>query len=50
MKKVYIVLSVDILHHGHINLINEAKKHGKLIVSLPQIRLYHQKKVTIIKF
>ena len=34
MKKVYIVLSVDILHHGHINLINEAKKHGKLIVSL----------------
>jgi len=34
MKKVYIALSVDILHHGHINLINEAKKHGKLIIGL----------------
>ena len=34
MKKVYIALSVDILHHGHINLINEAKKLGKLIIGL----------------
>ena len=25
-KKVYIALSGDILHHGHINLINKAKK------------------------
>ena len=24
-KKVYIALSGDILHHGHINLINKAK-------------------------
>ena len=27
-KKVYIALSLDIIHHGHINLVNEAKKHG----------------------
>ena len=25
MKKVYIVLSVDILHHGHINLLMKQK-------------------------
>ena len=25
-KKVYIALSADFLHHGHINLIKEAKK------------------------
>ena len=33
-KKVYISLSVDVLHHGHINLIYNAKKYGKLIVGL----------------
>lgn len=33
-KKVYIGLSIDILHHGHINLINKAKKFGDLIVGL----------------
>ena len=33
-KIVYISLSVDILHHGHINLINNAKKYGKVIEGL----------------
>ena len=33
-KRVYISLSVDVLHHGHINLIYKAKKYGKLIVGL----------------
>ena len=33
-KIVYISLSVDILHHGHINLINHAKKYGKVIAGL----------------
>jgi phosphoenolpyruvate mutase len=33
-KKVYVGLSIDILHHGHINLINNAKKYGNLIVGL----------------
>ena len=28
-KIVYIALSVDVLHHGHINLINHAKKIWK---------------------
>ena len=33
-KKVYIGLSLDIIHHGHINLINKAKTYGYLIVGL----------------
>jgi len=33
-KTVYISLSVDILHHGHINLIEQAKKYGSIIAGL----------------
>ena len=33
-KIVYIALSVDVLHHGHINLINHAHKYGKVIAGL----------------
>ena len=33
-KKVYIGLSLDIIHHGHINLINKAKTYGYVIVGL----------------
>ncbi len=33
-KIVYIGLSGDIIHHGHINLINKASKYGKLVVGL----------------
>jgi len=33
-KTVYVALSVDVLHHGHINLINHAKKYGKVIAGL----------------
>ena len=43
-KKVYIGLSIDILHHGHINLINEARKHGDLIVGLYTDKAIVQKK------
>ena len=36
MKKkiIYIGLSLDIIHHGHINLINKSCKLGNLIVGL----------------
>ncbi len=34
MKTVYIGMSMDLLHHGHINIINEAAKYGKLTVGL----------------
>ena len=33
-KIVYIALSIDLLHHGHINLINHAKKYGKVTAGL----------------
>ena len=33
-KKVYVGMSVDIIHHGHLNIINEAKKLGKVIIGL----------------
>ena len=34
MKTVYIAISADILHHGHINLIKNAAEYGKLIVGV----------------
>ena len=33
-KTVYIGLSLDIIHHGHINLIKSASDYGKLVVGL----------------
>ena len=34
MKKVYLVMTGDIIHHGHINIITEARKYGEVIVGL----------------
>ena len=34
MKKVYVGMAVDVLHPGHLNIINEAKKLGKVLVGL----------------
>jgi len=34
MKKVYVCMSADIVHHGHLNIINEARKLGRVIVGL----------------
>jgi phosphoenolpyruvate phosphomutase / 2-hydroxyethylphosphonate cytidylyltransferase len=33
-KIVYLGLAVDLIHSGHLNIINEAKKYGELIVGL----------------
>ena len=33
-KTVYVGMSADLIHHGHLNIINEAKKLGKVIVGL----------------
>ena len=33
-KKVYVGLSVDILHKGHINILKKANKFGDVIVGL----------------
>lgn len=34
MKKVYIAIGADILHTGHINVINEGAKYGEVIIGL----------------
>ena len=33
-KKVYVAMSADILHIGHLNIIREAKKYGDLTVGI----------------
>ena len=33
-KVIYVPLAVDILHTGHLNIINKAKKYGKVVIGL----------------
>ena len=33
-KTVYVGMAADIIHKGHINLLNEASKYGKVVVGL----------------
>jgi phosphoenolpyruvate mutase len=34
IKKVYVALSIDFLHEGHLNILNTAAKYGQVIVGL----------------
>ena len=34
MTRVYVGMSADMIHHGHINIIKEASKYGDVIVGL----------------
>jgi phosphoenolpyruvate phosphomutase len=34
MKKVYVGMSADLIHPGHLNIINEAKKYGEVVIGL----------------
>lgn len=34
MKKVYVGMSTDVMHHGHIHIIEEARKLGEVTVGL----------------
>ena len=34
MKSVYVGMCADLIHHGHLNIINNAKTYGKVIVGL----------------
>ena len=34
MKRVYVALSVDLIHPGHLNIISEASKLGHVIIGL----------------
>ena len=33
-KVVYMCMSTDVIHGGHINIINKAKKLGKLVIGV----------------
>ncbi len=34
MKTVYICLCTDIIHEGHLNIVNQAHKYGSVIVGV----------------
>ena len=34
MSDVYVGMCADLIHHGHLNIIKEAKKYGYVIVGL----------------
>ncbi len=34
MKKVYVAMQGDVIHHGHINILTEARKLGEVYVGL----------------
>lgn len=34
MKKVYVGMSADLIHTGHLNIINEARKYGEVIIGV----------------
>ncbi len=34
MRSVYVGMTVDVFHHGHINIIEHARKHGEVTVGL----------------
>lgn len=34
MKKVYLAMSTDIIHHGHMNIIEKARELGEVTVGI----------------
>ena len=33
-KTVYIAMSADLVHPGHLNIIQEGRKHGDVVIGL----------------
>ena len=33
-KIIYVPMGADLLHSGHLNIINKAKKYGKIVIGL----------------
>jgi phosphoenolpyruvate phosphomutase / 2-hydroxyethylphosphonate cytidylyltransferase len=51
MKSVYLGMSMDVLHHGHVNIINEAAKYGQLTIGLLTDEVISRyKRVPMLKF
>ncbi|MBD5080625.1 MAG: adenylyltransferase/cytidyltransferase family protein, partial [Ruminococcaceae bacterium] len=34
MKKVYACFTTDVIHDGHLNIINKAKEYGEVIIGV----------------
>ena len=50
-KTIYVPLAVDILHSGHLNILNKAKKYGNIIVGLLSDKaIAEYKKLPLLKF
>ena len=48
-KTVYVPLAVDFIHSGHLNIINIAKKYGKVTIGLLTDEAISQYKITNFK-
>lgn len=50
-KIVYVGMSADLIHHGHINIINTAQKYGKVVVGvLTDKAIASYKRVPLLNF
>lgn len=50
-KIVYVGMCADLIHHGHINIINEAKKLGRVVIGLlTDEAVASYKRVPLLKF
>ena len=50
-KKVYIGMSADLIHQGHLNIINKGRELGKVIIGLltdEAISSYIKKKYSLL--
>ena len=51
MKKVYLGMAADLIHKGHINILNHAQKYGSLTVGLlTDEAIASYKKIPLMKY
>ena len=49
-KIVYLGVSADIFHHGHINIISKAAKLGELVIGLLTDKAISEKRIPILNW
>jgi len=50
MKKVYVAMAADLVHHGHVNIIKIASYYGKVTVGLLTDEAISSYRVSIVPF